>query len=83
MVLRHRAPAAEGDAESAGGPGAGGEGAGRVVGDAGLVLRDPSTAHLLAHQARAPEGTRRRLPPPRVTCSAQLPCALQISAVSS
>ena len=30
-----------------------GEEAGRVLGDAGMVLRDPSTAHLLAHQVAA------------------------------
>lgn len=50
---RRRPPTAEGDAESAGGPGLSssfGEHTGRVLGDAAMILRDPSTAHLLAHQ---------------------------------
>ena len=34
-----------------------GEEAGRVLGDAGMVLRDPSTAHLLAHQVPGCFGT--------------------------
>jgi hypothetical protein len=41
----------DGDAESAGAPGAGlAEDPTREIGDAGMVLRDPPAAHLLAHQ---------------------------------
>ncbi len=41
-----------GDAESAGAPGAAhAEEPTRVLGDAGMILRDPSTFHLLIHQA--------------------------------
>jgi hypothetical protein len=40
-----------------------GEEAGRVLGDAGMVLRDPSTAHLLAHQVPGPTLPHVSLPP--------------------
>ena len=41
------------DAESAGAPGAShAEEPNRELGDAGMVLRDPSTMHLIIHQVR-------------------------------